>query len=99
MWRGGRSGPDIAVELAVSELVVEEVARVGGGGRDDVDLRDSLLCAVPVDVLGARELGLEVCSELRVLGDDCDVQVGAGASVRQSSTIDEAAHEQRNKDG
>src|SRR5438445_129530 len=100
MRGGGRSDPDIAVELAISEPVVEERAHVGGRGRDDVDLRLSLLCplTVGVNMLCALELGLEVSSELRVLGDDRDVQVGAGTSVRQSSTIDQTAHEDRNED-
>src|SRR5438445_13449738 len=100
MRRGGRSDPDIAVELAISEPVVEERAHVGGRGRDDVDLRDPLPCTLPVgvDMLCALELGLEVSSELRVLGDDRDVQVGAGTSVRQSSAIDETAHQERNED-
>ncbi len=101
MRRRGRSDPDVAVELAVSEPVVEEVARVGGRGRDDVDLRDPLPRAVPVgvDMLFALKLGLEVGAELRILGDDRDVQVGAGTSVGERSTIDETTHEQRNKDG
>src|SRR6266566_117170 len=101
MRYGGRGDPYIAVELAISEPVVEERAHVGGRGRDDVDLRDPLPCTLPVgvDMLCALELGLEVSSELRVLSDDCDVQVGAGTSVSQSSTIDQTAHEDRNEDG
>ena len=84
VWGGGRSDPDVAVELAVLELAVESGAGVGGRGRDDVDLRDALLCSHRrVDMLRALELGLEVDAELRGPGDDGDVQVGAGTSVRR----------------
>ncbi len=50
MWRRGWSDPDIAVELAISEPVVECLACIGGRGRDDVDFGDALLCGVAVVV-------------------------------------------------
>ncbi len=73
VWGWGRSDPDVAVELAVLEGVVEGGAGVGVGRRDDVNFADA--------VFAAFELGFEVAAKLGVAGDDGDVHVRAGTAV------------------
>src|SRR5260370_37197554 len=101
MWDRRWSDPDIAVESAVLELIVQSGTRIAGWRRNDIYLRDALLRAsllrIDVGALRILKLGLEVATKLGVLGDDRNVQV-AGPSICQRGAKDETAHETRDED-
>ena len=90
MWDRGWGDPEVAVEGAVFESLVEGVAGVGGWRGDDFDC-----CLVFLD---AFQFGFEVGRRTEGLGVTTAMRRAADLPLREGSAVDEAAHEERDED-